>query len=955
MNNMRNNLCVLPIEDIESGEFYKEFLLTFNQNNLLKNTLIKSIILLSITLIVAVLLGITLSHLNNVKEIDNLLETKQPSLPSILLDKNGEIITEFYSDEKRDLITLDIVPEYLTQGLILWEDEGFYHHRGFDLWAIFRASINNIIGKAVSGASTLTQQLARTLFLSHKFTWNRKFRELWIAIQLEKKYTKNEILALYLNHVPLGYGINGIGAASRFYFDKDIEDINYAESASLITVISNPTLYSFIRFPKYHKQKQKDVLKKMVKEGIITELEAENSFNEFWLHWQSTTHTARGAFYNREDKAPFFSDWVLNKITIELPNVNVFRDGLIIHSTLDIKWNQLAESLFAEVLAKQQKYFEAEQIKTYNIIQNYFIDTINLMGEAFSLSNINIDKNREAKRGVTEYNKDINPALNLTSQLLGLNLVDTLTEIMFNKKEKSKDLLSQVQGAFVVLDNETGHIVTMVGGKQFDPNNRFNYAMQSSRQPGSAFKPFVYSAALDTKMITPATIIMDRQHVFTFDSDDPDDWYAPYNYGARYYGKVNVRKALRRSLNIPACKVFYTIGKNNNYKVPIDRAAMLLGINSQAEIDKRFKPEISTALGTCSVSPVEMASAFSVFANLGKRIIPNSIIYIEDRDGRIIYKPWKELQKYYRENNKKLQVISSQNAYIVTSILKESISSPDGTLARVRQNILDDEREFPSVEFAGKTGTTQNWSDAWVIGYSPVITAAGWVGFDKYGLSLGYEQPGARVVGPIWMEYMRQYHENMENIEFKKPDRLITIQVCRESGMLPSDSCDEQSLYFEYFIPGTEPKTECMSCKQDKIRIEKNIDSFTDVYEKNFDKSLLKNLFNDEAIKVDRSILDEFKSIDDDLTIDEELIKIDLFDDDENIIDDIDIVIESIITKNDNNREKNKITDDTTNDITNDITNDNDLDSSNDLSNKEYTDDKVLNLIIDNTSDASGE
>lgn len=850
-------------------------------DEILKSSLTKAVILLSVTLIFAITLGIILSHLNNMEEIEVLLESQRPSLPSVLLDRNGEVITRFYSDEKRDLVTLDMVPEYLVQGLIIWEDNKFYQHKGFNLWAIIRAAINNMIGKPVSGASTLSQQLARTLFLTHQFTWMRKIKELWIAIQLEKKYTKNEILTLYLNHVPLGYGTNGVGAAARFYFDKDIKDLSFAEAASIITIISNPTYYSFIRFPKNHKVKQRQVIKRMVKKGAISEIEAENSFNEFWLMWQSSAHTSRGAFFNREDEAPFFSDWVLNHIEKELPNIDVFRDGLTIHSTLDLKWNKLAEELLLEVLDRQQRIFEKEQLRVYDFVQNVFIDSLALMSESFTLSNIQVNENREIIRGITDYNKDINPGLNLTSQILGLNLVNTLTNIMFDKSEVSKGLLSQVQGAFIVLENETGQILTMIGGKKFDPNHRFNYAMQSRRQPGSAFKPFFYSAALDTKTFTPATIIMDAPHVFTFDSDDPDDWYTPANYGARFHGKVNVRKALRRSLNIPACKVFYTIGFNNDYKVPIDRAALLLGINSQKEIDRRFKPEISTALGTGSVSPVEMASAFSVFANLGKRKIPNTIVYIEDRDGRIIYDPWKELQKYFRENNRRLQIISRENASIITSILKESIESPDGTLARTRMNMLNDEKEFPPVEFAAKTGTTQNWSDAWVIGFSPIITAAGWVGFNKYGLSLGYEQPGARVVGPVWMEYMRQFHLNNEPAAFQMSEKVISLEVCKESGLLPSKYCEPEDLYTEYFIKGTEPKVECNYCELNKTRYEDNLEHVEDVYDKYFDKFDVSDILPDIKINVDKSILNEFRSDESDMDIEEELIKIDLFTDEE--------------------------------------------------------------------------
>jgi penicillin-binding protein 1A len=844
--------------------------------DLVKRAMIKGIILVSLTLIIAIALGITLSRLNDMEAIETMLEQKQPSLPSVLLDRNGEVVTEFYSDEKRDIVTLDMVPEYLVQGLIQWEDESFYHHRGFNPLAIMRATVNNAMGRPVSGASTLTQQLARTIFLSLERSLVRKIKEIWIAVQLEKKYTKNEILTLYLNHVPLGYGTNGVQAASKFYFDKNVNELSHAEAASMITLISNPTFYSFIKFPKNHKQKQREVLNKMARYGIITDVENEQSFNQFWLQWRSTTHSSRGAFFNREDKAPYFSDWVMNTLEREMPNVDIFRDGLTIHSTVDIRWNQMVEEMMVARLERSQKIFEAEQIKIYNNVQNYYMDSIALMSEVFTLSNINIDVNRDKVRAITDFSKDINPSLNLTSQILGLNLVETVTDIMFDREDRSEDLLSQVQGAFIALDNKTGQILVMIGGKNFDPNHRFNYAMQSRRQPGSSFKPLVYSAALDSGMFTPASIIQDRPHVFTFDSNDPDDWYRPYNYGARYHGQVTFRQALRRSLNIPACKIFYTIGKNNEYKVPIDRAALLLGINAQSEIDARFKPEISTVLGTGSVAPIEMAQAFSTFANGGKRSIPNTILYVEDRNGRIIYQPWKDLQKYYRENNKRLQIIPEETAFIMSDILKDSVISPDGTLARTRMNIINNGKEFPPVDFAAKTGTTQNWSDAWVIGFSPLITATGWVGFNKYGLSLGYEQPGASVVGPMWMEFMRAYHEDKGTHRFVKPDRVLSVQICTESGKLFQEGvCQDAKARFEYFLPGTQPVEYCTRCGEIASRQEKSIEEISEIYERTYSNKSIDHLF-DTRINVDRSLISNYEYSDEDINNELDLIDIDL-------------------------------------------------------------------------------
>jgi len=852
--------------------------------DIVQSAFIKAIIIISLAAIVAILLGAFLSRINNMEEIENLLENKRPSLPSVLLDRNGLEITKYYSDEKKDIVTLDNVPDYLVQGLILWEDSNFYKHHGFNLSAIIRAFFNNLIGKPISGASTLTQQLARTLFLNREFSITRKIKELWIAFQLEKRYTKNEILTLYLNNVPFGQGTNGVQAASRLFFDKDVQDITYAEAASLITVISNPTFYSFVKFPKNHKQKQKEVLKKMVKYGVITQIEAEKSFNEFWITWQNKSETSRGAFFNREDKAPYFSDWVLQEIQKNLPNVNVFKDGLVIHSTLDIKTQELAQKILIETVEKQQPIFENEHQRNYKVIQNYYIDTIGLLGEMFSLSNVNVGANRGIKIGLIDYKKKLNFALNLTSQLFGIDIVESLTDIMMSKEDDKKEsLFPQVRGATVMIENETGHILVMVGGKEFDPNNRFNYAMQSRRQPGSAFKPLYYSAALDTGIFNAASVFMDKETVFTFDSDDPDDWYTPYNFGAKFYGKVSFRRALRKSLNIPSCQIFYAIGKDNKYKVPIDRAALLLGITSQKEIEVRFQPELSTALGTGVVAPIEMAQAFSVFANLGQKRIPISILYIEDRDGNIIYNPWKEMQKYYRENSKKLQIITKQNAFIMTSILRDTVHNGEGFLSGAKQRIIESGKEFPDIELAAKTGTAQNSTDVWCVGFSKEVTLAMWLGFKEFGLSLGQYQNGSAIHGPNFLEIMRYYHliNKKYPLKFERPEGVISMQVCAESGLKPSPYCNEETLYYEYFLPQGLPKGECNICKIRKEQEQNIIDKYSD---KLIIDSKTK-LFGEDDVKVNKSLLDNYETKD--IKI-EGLHDVKLFNDDDSVnVDDL--------------------------------------------------------------------
>ena len=832
------------------------------QSKIIVRTIIKSSFILLFSICVALVLGFVLGNLNNMDKIENLLESKKPSLPSVLLDRNGKVITEFYSDEKRDIVSLETIPEFLIQGLIAWEDESFYHHHGVNPIAIMRAMVNNALGHPVSGASTLTQQLSRTIFLNNEFSLKRKIKELWISFQLEKRYTKNEILALYLNHVPFGYGLNGVQSASQFFFNKDVRDLTYAEAASLITVISNPTFYSFIRFPQNHKKKQKEVLAKMVRRGVITKADADKSFDAYWKRWQMTSQSSRGAFYNREDKAPFFSNWVLQQIEKDLPSYNVYKDGLTIRTTLDIDYNLYADKLVKKLLEKQQKVFDEEQEKNFDVIQNKYIDSISLLSHMFGLSNVNIGRDSLLKRGITEYQNKINSPLNLTVKLLGLENLDELTENSYTFSEATQKKNEDVQAAVLAIDNATGQVLTMIGGKHFDVNNRFNYAMQGRRQPGSSFKPLVYSAAFDTGRYTASTVILDEPTVFTFGSEDSDDWYKPQNYGGLYYGKVSVRRALRRSLNIPAVKIFYDIGKDNNYKVPIDRAAQLLGINAQSEIDARFGREASTVLGTGSVSLAEMVNAYSVFANQGQRRVMNCILSVEDRDGRVIWEPWNDVEKYYRDNKKKLQVISAQNAFIVTDVLKGTVHSPDGFLYKAKRRIVASGRPFPDVELAAKSGTTQLWSDGWVLGYSPEITLGVWIGFKQYGLSLGYGQDGAVILGDTWVDYMRMAHlsSNKESLHFQPPANLSRIKVCAASGKLPSEACNEELVYPEYFLPGTLPKTTCDVCSQMKNQRQQGLSNFSS------DLGIFGDMdFSGSSLNVDEDLLlDEGSLFDDD-------------------------------------------------------------------------------------------
>ena len=374
-----------------------------------------------------------------------------------------------------------------------------------------------------------------------------------------------------------------------------------------------------------------------------------------------------------------------------------------------------------------------------------------------------------------------------------------------------------VEGTLICLENNTGYITALVGGSKFDESNQMIRATQGRVQPGSSFKPLLYSAAFDTKLITPATVLEDTPQVFQNQSGVP---YIPNNYAGHWQGTVLAWRALARSLNIPAIKVLDTIG----FDAAITRSAALLGITDPDEIDRTFPRLYPLALGVISVAPVQMSKAFAVFANQGRRVDPIAIRTVENRNGTIVMDPERDLRIEQRRRGTAMQVISPQNAYLMTSILQKTVTA--GTLAYASGSgskfRFKDKKtgKYFSIPVAGKTGTTQNWSDAWAIGFSPYYTAAVWFGYDKGGQSLGLDNTGATLAGPPWANFMQAIHEDMPYKDFIRPETgLTSVSVCSKSGMLPTPYCDEGTISL-YFLSGTQPTKDCTYHEANNVLLE---------------------------------------------------------------------------------------------------------------------------------------
>ncbi|HTP60407.1 MAG TPA: penicillin-binding transpeptidase domain-containing protein, partial [Spirochaetia bacterium] len=422
-----------------------------------------------------------------------------------------------------------------------------------------------------------------------------------------------------------------------------------------------------------------------------------------------------------------------------------------------------------------------------------FLPMIDILGLGFNVDEL-MYRNRNATGNTKRlYAKDINPVVELATSLFSMNRPQPIVAAG-NAAGLNVTRRTQVQGALVSIDPNSGYILAMVGGKEFGVD-QFNRATMAKVEPGSAFKPLYYSAAIDSRKFTPATMILDAPVVFT----NPDGTlYEPLNYKGEWHGRVLLRDALAESMNVPSLKILDGIG----FDAAIQRASRMLGITDPAEIEKTFPRYYPLGLGIITVSPLQMARAFSVFANGGREVVPVSIRYIEDRNGKIIMEPAKETMAQESRKGDAAQIMSPQTAYIMTSLLQSTIK--EGTLGGVG-NILDiwSDKGQP---FAAKTGTTQNWSDAWTVGFSPYMTTAVWYGFDQGNRSLGVEMTGAAIAGPTWAKYMNEVHRNLPVKPFDRPDSgLVSVEVSSTSGLLPT--AFTKKTIKEIFLAGTEPKT----------------------------------------------------------------------------------------------------------------------------------------------------
>ena len=729
---------------------------------------------------------------SNLPYIGSLREYNPPIITEIYSD-DGQIIGKFW-DEKRIVVSIDQVPRQLINAFVAAEDSRFFKHEGVDFQSIIRAFIKNLVaGQIEQGGSTITQQVTRSLLLkSQERTYKRKAREAILSLQIEKSFSKEQILFLYLNQIYMGHGSYGVEAAALTYFDKKAAELNLAESALLAGLPQAPSRYSPIQNLEKAKARQKYVLERMREEGFISKAEEIEAFN--------TPIVITGKGESSFEKSPCFTEYIRRYLEKQYGRDLLYRGGLRVYTTVNLDMQKWADEALVEGLReldKREGYrgpiisIKTEEIEMFN-------------REAEEILRLNPPEIGSIVQGVVDSVDDEN---NQVVVNIGRELgVLPLSEMKWARKpdpemayyeasvKRPGDVLKRgdvilclikdemkspyrwqlsleqellVEGSVFVIETGTGQVKAMIGGRDFNIS-QFNRAIQARRQPGSSFKPIIYSAALDDGM-TPSTVILDTPYISTMNPDE--EVWRPKNYKENFLGPTLFRTALIQSLNVITVKILKSVGVENviNY-------ARRMGIESD------LAPDLSLALGSSGLSLKEITTAYSVFANGGLLVEPFFIERIEDRRGMIL----EENQTSYRE------AISIDTAYVMTDLLKGVVT--EGTGWRIRA------LNRPA---AGKTGTTNDLRDAWFIGYTPSLVTGVWVGYDdRRPMSKG--ETGSRAASPIWLYFMSQILKDKPVEDFVAPKGVVFTKIDAEKGLLASPF--SKKTVFQAFKQGTEPK-----------------------------------------------------------------------------------------------------------------------------------------------------
>ncbi|MBQ0040106.1 MAG: PBP1A family penicillin-binding protein [Treponema sp.] len=783
-------------------------------------------VLLVLSIVFGALLGKGLAETVNTINTENFTDI-ETALPTRLLDVNGELITEFASDEKREIIALRDLPQHMKDALLTREDRIFYTHHGFSFKALSRAVVGVLTRKSLGGGSTLTQQIAGQLYADRNdYSITRKLKELWWAIQMERRYSKDEILELYINKTYFGGGTYGVSAASKYYFGHGATEITPAEAAILVIQLSNPSWYNPFEHPNRARARQKDVLKSMVESNFITQEEAEESFENYWANFDYT-RTSASAHSMQNDEAPWFSEYVrrsLNDMTYGTDDI--YTSGFTVNTSLNLSHQKAADEIMQDYIRAANRMYQRTMNSHERSAFSKYIPLTELISLTFNLPDLKMSEQRNQTIAIKEYRTKINPTIDVFSMIFGIDSLKTEIVNKGNSLVKQNAEKTTIEGTMIALENSTGYIDAMVGGSKYDRENQFIRAIQAKLQPGSTFKPLYYSEAIENHQMIeghPASmtaIISDTPVVFHKEDGTP---YIPQDFKGQWEGDVPLWYALAHSMNVPSIKVLDAVG----FDAAIKRTSSLLGIPSSELESRHFDRVYPLGLGVCAVRPIEMAKAYATIANRGKEVTPIAILSVEDRNGNEIMNPEKELRAKQKAQKGGKQILKEESAFIMQEIMKQTVQS--GTLRYgadwdstyyvtgkrkgkgSKFNLDNSKGQKFMMPIAGKTGTTQNWADAWAAGFTPYYTSVFWFGFDRPGQSLGLSITGSTLAGVAWGDFMNAANQGKGYKPFfdEKPEELIELEICSKSGGLLTPECEAYKMT-AYYYPGTEPEESCI-------------------------------------------------------------------------------------------------------------------------------------------------
>jgi penicillin-binding protein 1A len=726
--------------------------------------------------------GVLFAYSDDLPEV-SALDSYSPNTITRVLGKDHQLVGEF-AVERRVVIHYNDIPQNLRQAILAAEDSDFFEHSGFSISRMVLALLRDVASRGKSpGGSTITQQLTRNLFPSEigfavgNRSWERKIKESLVAIRIEKRYTKEEIFTFYCNQIYFGHGAYGVEAASQLYFRKSAKDLNLEEAATIAGIIQGNVRQSPFVNPEATKRRRNYALERMAVEGFITREAADAAKERPVL--VGGDPTTEGSV------APYFLEEVRKYLEAKYGAKALYESGLTVTTPLDIKLQQAANKAVDRGLRRVDKRRGFRRPRRNIIAEGQTVDAFKTDRWSRRISEGDIVP--AVVRGVTD------TTASLRIGPLGAEL--TRAGMQWTNKKSPKDILKPgdlidvqitkldgkaatvtldqtpiLEGALVAIDNHSGQILAMVGGYSFS-RSKFNRATQAFRQMGSTVKPILYTAAID-RGLTPTTILIDEPTTFDAGAGQPP--YSPRNYDRKFMGALTLRRALEQSRNIPSVKVIDMLGPTQ-----VAAYAKKFGFSQD------FRPFLSMALGAQEVTLIELASAYSAFPNHGIRMEPYFADAINDRDGSLL----EERRPQPRD------AIRADTAYVLTNLMQGVVQH--GTAAAA--NALD----WP---LAGKTGTVDDNTDAWFVGFDPNITVGVWIGNDEKK-PIGYNETGTTAALPMWMDFMKVYIElygDRENPpKFESPGNIVFMPVDRNTGEPASSSSD--AVINEAFISGTQP------------------------------------------------------------------------------------------------------------------------------------------------------